>query len=85
MFQDIKSHKLDYSLLALITGIFITFFVISSGSAALLMLGTLVFAVTYILWGIWHHGRTHSLTGKIMLEYILVSMFGILVVGSLLL
>jgi len=31
----------------------------------------------YVLWGIFHHYKNHELTNRIMIEYILIGLFGI--------
>lgn len=45
----------------------------------------LTMAVCYIIWGIIHHNQHGDLHLKIILEYILVGLLGILIFGSVIL
>lgn len=85
MFSDVKKYKLDYSLLAVIASCFAFLFLAKRNEPRYLLALTLAFSLAYILWGVWHHHRTHSLTGKVMLEYCLVAGFALVVVSTLLL
>jgi hypothetical protein len=84
MMRDILKHKFDYTLLLVFSAIFVTFFLSYQHNPRLLVWGTIVFGVIYILWGLFHHLRTQSLTFKVMLEYLLVSCFAIMIVSTLL-
>lgn len=33
--------------------------------------------IFYVFWGIFHHKKTHQLTNKIMIEYILIGILGL--------
>jgi hypothetical protein len=33
--------------------------------------------VAYVFWGIFHHYKNHELTGRIMVEYILIGLLGL--------
>lgn len=85
MIKDITKNKIDYSILAVSAGVFLTYFVLNQTHPANLFKATLVFALFYIIWGAYHHLRTRSLTGKIMLEYILVAVISVAVASTLLL
>lgn len=85
MLKDIKRHKLDYSLLSALALSFGAYFVLERHNPTLLVGATLVFALLYVLWGIWHHSRAGHLTGKLVLEYLLVSLSGVMIVSTLLL
>ena len=84
MMKDIIRHKLDYSLLATLAGTFIIYFLSKQSSPYHLVVSTLVFALAYFIWGVWHHLRTGSLTRGVVLEYFLVGFLGIVIVSSLL-
>jgi len=84
MIQDIIRHKLDYCILAVFSAIFIVFFLSYQHNPSLLLVGTIIYGVIYVIWGVLHHLRTSSLHGRVVLEYLLVSMFAILLVATLL-
>lgn len=85
MIKDITKHKIDYSILAVSAGAFLTYFVLNQTHSTNLFRATIVFALFYVVWGAFHHLRTRSLTGKIMLEYILVAAISMAVASTLLL
>jgi len=84
MFSELKKHKVDYSFLAVIASVFVFLFLAKRNESSYLLLLTLCFALAYILWGVWHHSRTHSLSLRVVLEYLLVGTLGILIVATLL-
>ncbi|MFH2086010.1 MAG: hypothetical protein ABII21_04470 [bacterium] len=45
---------------------------------------TLVFAGLYFFWGIFHHLQTKSFQVRVMLEYLLVALLGVIIVSTLL-
>lgn len=85
MLGEIKKHKLDYSILAVLSGGFALYSVFFYHSPTNLFLATVLFTLCYIVWGVWHHAHSHHLTGKIVLEYFLVAALGIVIVSTLLL
>lgn len=42
-------------------------------------------AAAYVIWGLLHHREHHDLHPKIIWEYLLWAIFGVLIVGSLIL
>jgi hypothetical protein len=85
MLKDVQKHKGAYSILALSAVAFLVCVYLYSHMPQLLFWGTVGFGVFYIIWGIMHHLSDHSLTGKIMLEYVLVTALGIGIMSTLLL
>lgn len=85
MMQDIARHKTHYSVLAVLAGLFVIYFLRRPQDSYSLVIATAVFSFCYFIWGVWHHASTRTLNGKIMLEYFLVSVMGIVIVSSLLL
>ena len=53
------------------------FVYVSSPNRSYQMLGIIITAFCYALWGILHHMLNHNLRGKIVLEYILISALGV--------
>lgn len=85
MFSDVKKYKADYSFLAVIASAFTFLFLAKRNESHYLLYLTGAFAITYFLWGILHHSRTRSLSGRVVLEYALVSLSAIVIVSTLLL
>lgn len=84
MIHDIFRHKLDYFLLAIFSLVYVVFFLWNQLNSQLLFISTLAFGGVYFLWGIYHHLHTHTFAGKVVLEYLLVSIFAVLLVSTLL-
>jgi len=84
IFQELRKHKLDYSLLAVMALVFTVYFMIMRHYPSRLLLSTITFASLYVIWGAWHHNRSHHLTIRIVLEYFLVAVLGIIIVSTLL-
>ena len=85
MMQDILRHKADYSILILISGFFVMYFVSAQSNPTRLFLATVIFALLYVAWGLWHHNSTKTLSRSVVLEYLLVAILGVVIVSSLLL
>lgn len=84
MITDLRTNKVDYSILALGSAAYMLFFIIYQSDNVKIFSSTVVYAIFYILWGVFHHLRIKNLRLKIMLEYILVATFGLIVASSLL-
>lgn len=78
-------HKGDYSLL----GIFAILYVLAvyrfQTFPKYILLVTLTFSSTYILWGITHHIKAKNFHTRIVLEYLLVAILGMAIISTLLL
>ncbi|MEI6690127.1 MAG: hypothetical protein WCL07_00090 [bacterium] len=84
MINDIIRHKIDYSLLAIISMVYIMVFLVYQNQPQILIIATCFFGFTYILWGVLHHLKTRTLHPKVVLEYFLVSLLAIALVSTLL-
>ena len=84
IFRDLRVNKLDYSVLALLAGGFVTFSLLNTNHPYQLFVSTIIFAILYVLWGGWHHAQSHHLTWRIVLEYLLVAVLGVVIVSTLL-
>ena len=83
--RDISRHPLHYFVLICIQliglwGIF-WFSYLPMGQLVIVI----AMAIGYILWGIFHHYEHHDLHPKIIWEYILIGLLGILLFGSIIL
>jgi hypothetical protein len=83
MLKRISEHVVYYvSLIAILS---LSFLLAYSSSDRSFQIGVVV-AVTffYVLWGIMHHLMNHDLNMKIVVEYILIGVFGLTVIFFLL-
>lgn len=83
--QDVAKHKLAYSLLAGIAIVYLGLVFSLRNIPHILLIATIAFGIIYFLWGVMHHLYEKNLTGKIMLEYALVTALGIVVMSTLVL
>lgn len=85
MLQDVKKHKVAYSLLAILATVFLGLIYAFRSTPYILMLVTFSFGLLYFVWGVVHHLIEHNLNGRIMLEYGLVTALGLIIMSTLLL
>jgi len=85
MLQDVKKHKVAYSLLAILATVFLGLIYTFRSTPYILMLVTFSFGLLYFVWGVVHHLIEHNLSGRIMLEYGLVTALGLIIMSTLLL
>jgi hypothetical protein len=74
----------DYFVLALLSAFYLGIVWYYQGNTLLLLIASIVFAVSYILWGIFHHLHQGNFHGKIVLEYALVALLGVAIISTLL-
>ncbi|MBP9669948.1 hypothetical protein KBD75_00955 [Candidatus Woesebacteria bacterium] len=79
-----KFNKGEYSFLALISAFYIGIVYRYQTTPKYILAITVVFAITYLIWGAIHHLRIKNLSFRIMLEYFLVAILGIAIVSTLL-
>lgn len=77
MKQKLKKHIGYYlSLLVIFSvGFLLTIFV--SPNLVFQQITIFLTIVAYVFWGIFHHLVNHELTNRIMIEYILIGLFGL--------
>lgn len=85
MLQDINRHKLAYSLLTLCAVVYLGLAYGLKDQPINLFFATVGFGLIYFFWGVLHHISTHSLTKRVVLEYLLVTALGIVIMSTLLL
>lgn len=78
------SNKGDYSILAALSGIYVLSIFRFQNTPNYILLSTIIFALIYIIWGVFHHARSHNFHGRIVLEYFLVALLGVAIVSTLL-
>lgn len=77
-------NKNDYLILSAISAFYVAAIMYFKTMPFLVLISTSVFAVLYIIWGIFHQYRSKNLHAKIVLEYFLVALLGVVIVSSLL-
>ncbi len=85
MMQDVHKHKGSYILLALVATLYLYATYQFRNTPSIVVYLTLGFGCFYLLWGIVHHLMLKSLSGKVMLEYFLVTTLGVIIMSTLLL
>lgn len=85
MIKEIKEHTNHYAMLGswLALGVFL--FVFLGYSTVLRFAVVIVFALGYVVWGVVHHHLNRDLSGEIVLEYVLIALLTVVVVGGTLL
>lgn len=78
------SHKSDYSLLALLAIVYIVSIFRYQSTSQYLLFATIIFSILYFIWGIFHHLRTQTFHARVVLEYLLVALLGLVIVSTLL-
>lgn len=80
MFTD----KNNYSILALFSTIYAAAIFYYQAVPKYLLLATGCFAVLYVAWGLLHQFRRGNFHPRIVLEYFLVALLGVIIVATLL-
>lgn len=80
MLTDVKKHLTYYLSLGAILASGIFFASQAYYDKQLQMMIVVATAFVYVLWGILHHLMHHDLNSKIVVEYILISAFGMAVI-----
>lgn len=80
MTKKFLKHFGYYFVLFLIFTIGFIATIFSSANLNLQILIIVCTVIFYILWGIWHHKKTHELTAKITIEYILIGLLGLSII-----
>lgn len=83
MLKNLSEHVVYYtSLVAILT---LSFLLANSSSDKNFQIGVIIVTTFfYVLWGITHHLMNHDLHMKIVIEYILIGVFGLTVIFFLL-
>lgn len=77
LFKRLHTYRLEYSLIALISLSFLFFLLFFHDHTNIFITGVLVFCLSYLCWGIFHHSRKQDLHPSIILEYIVFILFSL--------
>ncbi|HSD99006.1 MAG TPA: hypothetical protein VLB73_04955 [Patescibacteria group bacterium] len=75
-----KKHLGYYTSFLLIVAASIFLVFQNNGDKNVVLLFVSLFAVSYILWGVLHHLVHHSVTLRIVIEYIVVALLGVAII-----
>lgn len=78
--KELEKHIGYYLALFLLFFFFIVLMLQSASDIQLQAAIAILATIVYVFWGIIHHRRMHDLTGKIVVEYVLIGSLGICVV-----
>ena len=79
-----KFNKAEYSFLALLSALYMVAVFRYQTTPKYVFIATIIFAVSYLCWGVIHHLKAKNFTFRIMLEYFLVAILGVAIVSTLL-
>lgn len=79
------TNKADYSILTLICVAYLAFVLNYRTVPKYILISTVVFAISYVIWGVIHHLRAKNFHTRVVLEYLLVAALGVALVSTLLL
>ena len=78
MVKDLQDYALDYFALCVALGVGTFLYISYMEDRVMQQIIALGIALTYVLWGVIHHHHADKVTGKIVLEYVLIALFGLL-------
>lgn len=84
MMKELRTHFWHYFFLVIIMGSGGFAFLATPDKQLKFRIGGLL-ALAYILWGIFHHILEHNLKLKIVVEYSLIGLLGLILLGGALL
>ena len=79
MIHTIKKHFLYYSVLAILQICTLTGVFLFAQDKVMQMTVIVLSTLFYVFWAIWHHYIHHTVTAKIVIEYVLMGILGIVI------
>lgn len=78
------TYKHGYATLAILSTLYVAAVYRYQTVPKYVLLATIGFALSYLVWGLAHHLKAINLHARIMLEYLLVALLGVAIVATLL-
>ncbi len=78
-------NKNDYLIFSIIAVFYLAVVLNFKTNPVFVIISSIVFALLYVVWGVFHHYRSQNLHLKIVLEYCLVALLGVVIISTLLL
>lgn len=78
------NNKLDYAYLSILASGYIVSIFIYKTNPRYIVFATIAFGISYLVWGAYHQMRVRKINLRIMLEYLLVAVLGVVIVSTLL-
>lgn len=79
------TSRIDYCVLAVLAIGYLAFVFNYQTVPKYVLISTIAFAVTYVIWGVVHHLKSKNFHTRVVLEYLLVAALGVALVSTLLL
>ena len=79
------TRRIDYCVLAVLAIAYLIFVFNYQTVPKYILISTIVFAITYVIWGVTHHLKSKNFHTRVVLEYLLVGALGVALVSTLLL
>ncbi|OGG12783.1 hypothetical protein A3D77_07030 [Candidatus Gottesmanbacteria bacterium RIFCSPHIGHO2_02_FULL_39_11] len=76
--MKVHKHTPDYLILLLVVLISLVFFIANISNPMRQYEIIISLSFLYIAWGIFHHARNHDLHLKVVVEYVVIAVIGIL-------
>ncbi|MBI2009743.1 MAG: hypothetical protein HYS86_01055 [Candidatus Chisholmbacteria bacterium] len=83
MIDEFKAHQQHYLILAIILGAGLVAILLFRVNEVLKNTVILALAAAYVAWGIYHHKTSNHLRLKVVLEYLLVALLGVLLLRAI--
>lgn len=78
-----KQSFIDYTILLVLVVFILSLSILFGRNHQVFQIIGFILAGVHFIWGIWHHRRQGDLEKKIIIEYLLISLFGAIMVISL--
>ncbi len=78
-------YRHDYASLAVLSLAYVVAVMRYQTTPRYVILATLIYGLSYLIWGIIHHLCQHNFHARIVLEYLLVAILAMAIVSTLLL
>lgn len=83
MIGEFKAHSQHYLILAILLGVGLVAIILFRVNDTLKNTTILLMAGAYVAWGIYHHRTANHLRLKVVLEYLLVAVLGVLLLRAI--
>ena len=78
-------NRTDYLFLAIIGALYVGAILRYKTVPSHNLVATIIFAGIYFVWGLVHESRAHNFYLRVVLEYFLIAILGVVIISSLLL
>lgn len=83
MIDEFKAHREHYLMLIILLFVGLTFVILFRVNETLKNTTILLMAAAYVAWGMYHHHTANHLRLKVVLEYLLFAILGVLLLRAI--